>query len=219
MRIICISKDPIENEFIEYCKHQSYAFKAVTFLDVLSSDFKLKSTDVCLLEVDEINTEAVAVCNKVKDVCRVVIEETEPSEAGESISFILGCSDYIKKPYSCGSLYMRLTAKFINAINQSQKEIMFSGGYRLDKIKRIVYEGSQVHRISINEVRILEYFTIKKNEVILREDMYKYLYKCDNIDEKKLRIIDTHVKNLRKRFPLCNIITIRNMGYLLEEST
>ncbi|MCW6015845.1 winged helix-turn-helix domain-containing protein [Serratia marcescens] len=79
----------------------------------------------------------------------------------------------------------------------------------------VKYQEEEIH-LTRKEYDILVILIRNKGKIITREQLvyqvWSYEYQLEN------RILDNHLKNIRKKMPLLSIKTIKNRGYQLEDT-
>ncbi|MDH6603180.1 two-component system response regulator VanR [Bacilli bacterium PM5-9] len=135
-------------------------------------------------------------------------------EYDEIKGFDLGVDDYISKPFSFNILLKRVEALLKRELRSDSNMLV------IDNIKLLIAE----HEVLVDDVSVdltLKEFEILKillsniNKVITREhlldEVWGYSYYGDT------RVIDTHIKNIRKKTKIEKIKTVTGIGYKLEK--
>lgn len=81
---------------------------------------------------------------------------------------------------------------------------------------RIVYKNDTPIRMTRTEYNVLTYFLQNIGKVLTREDLLKKIWGATNEDVSE-RVIDTHIKILRKKLNIHCIQAIRGIGYKWDE--
>jgi Response regulators consisting of a CheY-like receiver domain and a winged-helix DNA-binding domain len=157
------------------------------------------------------------------ELCKIIKEQlsipvlilTAKNEDEDQISsFNSGADDYISKPVNFSILILRVKALLrrvledINVINYSDLVI--------DLNSHIVKIKNEEIPLTRKEFEILVYLIENRNKVLSREDIKEKIW--DKNKESDIRLVDTHVKNLRTKLGEYGDIikTIRGYGYKIE---
>ena len=139
---------------------------------------------------------------------------------GESLSRIEGlkkkADDYMVKPFEPEELYLRIR-KLLELFKQNldQNKIINFGNYLYNLSTLQLKKDSDTIYLTEGESKLLNHLSIKKNEIVLREELAENSY-----DENEFRKIDVQVTRLRQKVeknpkrPIY-IKTIRGKGYKL----
>ena len=83
----------------------------------------------------------------------------------------------------------------------------------LDTYKAIV--GNQEVELTYKEFEIMYLLMSNKNKVVLRKTLLDKVWGSDY--EGDSRVLDNHIKNLRKKLNISYIKTLKGVGYKFEE--
>ena len=127
-----------------------------------------------------------------------------------------GADDYITKPFEFLELLARIRA--LMRRSSKNKENLFS--YReikLDLDKEQVFIGDKEIRLTKKEFMILEFLLRHKSQLISRNQLLEHAW--DRNVDIFTNIVDTHIKNLRKKLGKYGnyIITIYGSGYRISD--
>jgi two-component system, OmpR family, response regulator VanR len=127
-------------------------------------------------------------------------------------AFSKEADDYVIKPFSMQILLKRVAA-LLRRSGVLKKEIyagkltLYPESYKAD------YAGADLH-LTPREFEILVLLTQYKGRVVSHETMISRIWGYDFIGNEG--IVHSHVKNLRKKLPIRLIITVKGIGYRLE---
>ncbi len=92
------------------------------------------------------------------------------------------------------------------------KEVMTIGGFLFD------FDAAQIHRADGSEVsltaiemKLLQVLYRHRGSVVSRNFIMDYVWGAEYIGED--RLIDAHIKNIRKKLSPDIIVTVKGMGY------
>ncbi len=175
------------------------------------SRFSLLLIDIMMPKIDGFTmVEMVRKESKVPIILLTALEGEEEQIKG----FDLQADDYVLKPFSMRVLLKRIE----NVIRKSSYEedrLRYNNITVNLKSMQVWVDGSEV-TLTSKEYEMLVYFIKHKGQVVTREDILDRIWKYDYYGDG--RVVDTHVKNLRKKLMTDSIITIRGRGYRLDET-
>ena len=146
-----------------------------------------------------------------------VIMLTAMGESAKRIEGLkIGADDYVAKPFEPEELYLRIN-NLLELFDQNldQNEIINFGDYYYNLSTLQLKKGDENIYLTEGEDKLLNYLAIKKNDIVLREELAEKEY-----NENEFRKIDVQVTRLRQKIeknpkrPIY-IKTIRGKGYKL----
>lgn len=177
--------------------------------------FYTKSFDLVLLDIMLPKKDGWSICREIKKYSSVpvIIMTARTDENDEVFGLELGADDYITKPFSNKVLLARIKTILKNRENRKE-DILKVGKIEINDISHTVsIEGERVE-LAPKEYEILMYMIKNSNIALRREKMLVEIWGYDF--EGSDRIIDVHIKNLRKKVGEEYIKTVRNIGYKFE---
>lgn len=132
----------------------------------------------------------------------------------------LGADDYLTKPFSTAELLMRIETIIRRTTTQSTS-IITTGLLEVDINKHKATIGNIDIHLTTKEYLILELLSLKKGQVLSKEQILNHLYNAVD-DEPELKIIDVFICKLRKKIEKYTngeqyIKTIWGSGYKLSD--
>lgn len=128
-----------------------------------------------------------------------------------------GCDDYLTKPFDMGELIARCKALLRRSFGQASP-VIESGNLRIDTAEKSVHYHHQPIELTAMEYQLLEYFALKPNHIISKEELLEHLY--DFNWERFSNVIEVYISNLRKKLDPNKkydpIKTVRGQGYLFK---
>lgn len=175
--------------------------------------------DVIILDLMLPDMQGEELCRKLRQEKNEtsIIMLTAKKQLGNIIDGLnYGADDYITKPFEFLELLARIRA--LMRRSSKNKENLFS--YReikLDLDKEQVFIGDKEIRLTKKEFMILEYLLRHKSQLISRNQLLEHAW--DRNVDIFTNIVDTHIKNLRKKLGKYGnyIITIYGSGYRIPD--
>ena len=156
-----------------------------------------------------------SICREIKQYSSVpvIIMTARTDENDEVFGLELGADDYITKPFSNKVLLARIKTILKNRENRKE-DILKIGKIEINDISHTVSINGEKVDLAPKEYEILMYMIKNSNIALRREKMLVEIWGYDF--EGSDRIIDVHIKNLRKKIGEEYIKTVRNIGYKFE---
>ena len=179
-------------------------------------DFDLILLDILLPKID-----GFSVCEFIRKKSQIpIIILTALNGEKEQIKGLdLQVDDYITKPFSMPVLVRKIAAVLRRANKTSDQEhktisydnlILDFDDYTAS-VNGISYELTQ------REFEVLRELLLNRGRILTRQNLLNKLWKYDFYGDE--RVIDTHIKNLRKKLNITFIQTIRGVGYKIDKES
>lgn len=155
-----------------------------------------------------------AIRNKEKYKETPVIMLTALSdEYTQLMSFDGLADDYITKPFSPKILVKRVQV-FLRRTGHNPARTMQTGDISIDVESYEAYEcGTKVH-LTLREFELLKVFMQNQKKALSRQYLLDEVWGFDFFGDE--RIVDVHIKNLRKKFHSNIVTTVKGVGYKSE---
>ncbi|MBT5934369.1 response regulator transcription factor [Sulfurimonas sp.] len=129
----------------------------------------------------------------------------------------VGADDYLCKPYSNIELLARIRA-ILRRESSQKTTIIKHKNLMINLVAREVSVNEQIVSLTEKEFEILELLMLHKNKVLSRFEISELLAKSfDAI--KSSNYVDVHVKNIRKKTGISDVIaTVRGIGYSVKDA-
>lgn len=163
-----------------------------------------------------------AVCSRLREISRVPILMLTAKSAEEDLlhGLQLGADDYLTKPFSLKELHARVEAVLRRSADDlrplAENRSWNGGDLRIDYQRQEVWKAGLPVPLTPSEWKLLAALTKYPRRVFSREDLITAAFGMDF--DGYDRVIDTHIKNLRKKLeddPRAPIYlkTVRGTGY------
>ncbi|MDU4935430.1 MAG: response regulator transcription factor [Peptostreptococcaceae bacterium] len=180
--------------------------------------FKKNNYDLIILDIMMPNLDGYSACKMIRKTSSVpIIFLTALNQENDEVKgFELECDDYITKPFSFNLLIKRVEAvlRRSNTTAESNDYLGF-GKLRLDLNTYTVNVDGNIVELTLKEFNILKNLIEKYPQVITRESLLDSIWGYDYYGDT--RIVDAHIKNIRKKIELPYIKTVKGIGYTLEK--
>lgn len=222
MQTILIVEDDfdIQELLVNYLEAEGYGTSTAADGVQALSVFKEQPVDLVLLDIMLPKIDGYGVCEMLRqdsDVPIIMLTALD-DEKNQIRGFDLQVDDYITKPFSMPLLIRKIGAVLRRA-GQSQES---------SNVKRLAYkelemepdsyhvtvEGKEVE-LTHKEFELLQTLLENQGLVLTRQMLLDRLWGLDYYGDE--RIVDTHVKNLRKKLDADYITTIRGVGYRIDK--
>ncbi|SUY02129.1 response regulator transcription factor [Blautia producta] len=187
----------------------------VEAIDIFSnSQFDLILLDIMLPKID-----GFTLCELIRKQSQVpIIMLTALNGEEEQIKGLdLQVDDYITKPFSMPVLIRKIAA-VLRRSNQGKDEENQTINYRnliLDLDSYIATVDGNSYELTQREFEVLRELLTHQGRVMTRQNLLDSVWKYDFFGDE--RVVDTHIKNLRKKLGIDFILTIRGVGYKIDK--
>lgn len=134
-------------------------------------------------------------------------------ECTQLISFDGQADDYITKPFSPKLLVKRVQALLRRT--GKHNEILEIGSISVNVDSYEAFENETRIDLTLKELEILKTLMQHQGKVLSRQQLLNLVWGYDYFGDE--RIVDVHIKNIRKKFKTNIIITVKGVGYKIEK--
>ena len=222
-RILVVEDDvQIQEIIVEFLSSQHYEVHCAN--DGLGGYEKFRETnfDLVILDIMMPNLDGYALCKMIRNKDKnigIIFLTALGSEDDEVKGFDLDVDDYIRKPFSFNVLIKRVEAVLRRRGEEEEEEErkneLTYGNVTLDVSAYKAYLNNEEVEMTLKEFNILK-LLIQSNPMIVSRDIliekiWGYEYYGDT------RVIDSHIKNIRKKIGGEYIKTVKGIGYGLKK--
>ncbi len=214
IKILFLEDEPnILEVTTEYMKMQGYEVTCVCngeeAIDKLEKeDFNLAILDIMVPKITGL--EVLEYINKSKKEMATIMLTALGDEQTQLKAFNLKTDDFVIKPFSPLLLLKRIEAVLRRSLKEEKVEYKENELYIDDKTYQAYYNNESLN-LTLSEFLLLQTLIKEPNRVFNREQLIIKIFNEDYISND--RIIDAHVKNLRKKLPHNYIKTVIGIGY------
>jgi two-component system response regulator VanR len=216
--ILVVEDDQEIQELIkQFLMTQQY--KVIVASDGLEGmkQFNKQSFDLILLDVMMPNLNGFEVAKMIRSQSNIpIIMLTALEEEQDQMKgFDLGIDDYITKPFSFHVLMRRVEAVLRRSNNQSTDNHFVFRELHVDGDAYKVYVNKVEVPLTTKEFEILQLLLQNEKKVLTRENIVEKIWGYEYAGDT--RMIDTHMKNIRKKLDIPYIKTVKGIGYKIDE--
>ena len=217
-KVLVVEDDKDIQELIsEFLKSQQYEVDTADDGLQGASLFQKNRYDLVILDVMLPNLDGYSVCKMLRSKSKIpIIMLTALGEEKDHIKgFDLGVDDYIVKPFSFAIFIKRVEAVLRRVYGEGSSRLQIFNEVTADYDSYTVAVNGQQIDLTTKEFEILYLLMENKRKVLSREMLLDKAWGYDYYGD--LRVVDVHIKNLRKKLNVSYIKTIKGIGYKFDE--
>ena len=211
-KILVVEDDTTINQVIcEFLKESNYAVTPVFDGGEALLQFEAESFDLVILDMMLPTMSGLDVLKEIRKTSQipVMILTALDDEYTQLVSFNHLISDYVTKPFSPLILVKRI--ENILRRNTVASEITV-GELTVSIDDCTVYWQEEKMPLPKKEYEILQALAKRKDHLVTRDQLMNTIWGYSELDS---RVLDNHIKNIRKKIPGIPLKTITGMGYQL----
>lgn len=221
MRKILIVEDDISIQALlhDFIKEAGYEVELASDGARALTLFSEQSFDLILLDIMLPKIDGYGVCEVIRqksDVPIIMLTALD-GEQNQIKGLDLQADDYITKPFSMPVLIRKISAVLRRSSkSEDAPQTINYKKLTLDLDGYKVYVSGENIDLTPREFEILRELLTHKGKILTRQNLLQMLWKYEFFGDE--RIIDTHIKNLRKKLNNADYIeTIRGVGYRIDK--
>ena len=183
--------------------------------------FAKNKYDLILLDIMLPKIDGFGVCELIRKQSQVpIIMLTALGGEEEQIRGLdLQVDDYITKPFSVPILIRKIAA-VLRRSSQTQDEGHKTIAYQnllLDLDNYTAMVDGIAYELTQREFEVLRELLTHQGRIMTRQNLLDKLWRYDFYGDE--RVVDTHIKNLRKKLGIEFIQTVRGVGYRIDKES
>jgi two-component system response regulator VanR len=219
-KILVVEDDnQIQELIVEFLSSQDYIVDTANDGVEGYEKFKAGEYDLVILDVMMPRLDGHSLCKMIKSIDKevsVIFLTALGDEESEIKGFDLKADDYISKPFSFNILIKRVEAVLRRKNKEKfEDEVLKFEGLRLELQTFKSYVEEEEIELTLKEFNILKLMISSYPTVVSREKLIEKIWGYDYFGDT--RVIDAHMKNIRKKIKKDYIKTIKGVGYVLEK--
>ncbi|WP_320927445.1 response regulator transcription factor [Hungatella sp.] len=217
-RILVIEDEPdIQEMLCAYLRDAGYSVSAASDGIQAMDCFHRESWDLILLDLMLPKIDGYGVCELIRresDVPVIMVTALD-TEENQIRGFDLQIDDYVTKPFSMPILLRKIAAVLRRTGSDAESRQLFYRDIVMDlDAYRVTVDGTLLD-LTTREFELLKELLQNQGRVLTRSVLLGQLWNYDFIGDE--RIVDSHIKNLRKKLNRDYIETVRGVGYRVEK--
>lgn len=221
VNVLFLEDEPTIREVLaEYMKLSGYQVTKIARGDKAIALLQENRYDIAVLDVMVPGADGFEVLRFIRDNCpqtATIMLTALDDEKTQIKAFNLYADDYVIKPVSPIILLKRMETILRRTLYvESKSRLAGDGkaGLYLEEEAYSAYYGDEKLPLTLSEYLLLQTLYNEPRRVFTREQLILHIFNEEYIGND--RIIDAHVKNLRKKLPINCIKTIIGVGYQFD---
>ena len=217
-RILVIEDEPdIQEMLCTYLRDAGYSVSTASDGIQAMDCFHRESWDLILLDLMLPKIDGYGVCELIRresDVPVIMVTALD-TEENQIRGFDLQIDDYVTKPFSMPILLRKIAAVLRRTGSDAESRQLIYRDIVMDlDAYRVTVDGGLLD-LTTREFELLKELLQNQGRVLTRSVLLGQLWNYDFIGDE--RIVDSHIKNLRKKLNRDYIETVRGVGYRVEK--
>ena len=220
--ILIVEDDTDIQELLrEFLKEAGYGVTAASDGIKAMELFAKNEYDLILLDIMLPKIDGFGVCELIRKQSQVpIIMLTALGGEEEQIRGLdLQVDDYITKPFSVPILIRKIAAVLRRSgpMQEEGHKIIAYQNLFLDLDNYTATVDGTAYELTQREFEVLRELLTHQGRIMTRQNLLDKLWRYDFYGDE--RVVDTHIKNLRKKLGIEFIQTVRGVGYKIDEES
>lgn len=218
--IFCANKKASVSSSIDYMAHAGYQVSFTQSEDALLKIMKKHTYCLVVIELDFNPKDAISLTNELKQLypsAFIIVFTDKADDYVQITAFDNGADDFIIAPLKPILLFKRiqaLTNRFVLPIVPTITPI--NAKFLIDKETYTILLKGKTYSLPRKEFEMLHLLSNHSHKAFSRHEISEKIWK-EKLDDKS-RIIDIHIRNIRKTLGEDIIQTIKGTGYVFNSS-
>lgn len=173
--------------------------------------------DLILLDILLPKMDGYAVCELIRkeSMIPIIMLTALDAEENQIRGLDLQADDYITKPFSMQVLLRKVAAVLRRTKEIQQKQTLVYEDLILDLQAYELFQNGRKIELTQREFELLKKLLCHQGQVLTRQVLLESLWEYDFYGDD--RVVDTHIKNIRKKISKDYIKTVRGVGYRIDK--
>ncbi|HHG6293982.1 TPA: response regulator transcription factor [Streptococcus suis] len=210
-KIMVVEDDIVISQVVcEFLKDHGFEVTHISDGKIALETFREESFDLIVLDIMIPSMTGLEVLQEIRKTSKIPILmlTAMDDEYTQLVSFNQLISDYVVKPFSPIILVKR-----IENILRGEGDIIEAADIQIHPSSVAVYMAEEV-QLTKKEYEILLYLAKRRGKIVNRDHLMLGIWGYTELDS---RVLDNHIKNLRKKLPSLPLRTVIGRGYQVEE--
>lgn len=211
-KILVVEDDPMINQVVcEFLKESQYEVTPVFDGGDALEAFRKGHFDLLILDMMLPTMSGLDILKEIRKTSQVpvMILTALDDEYTQLVSFNHMISDYVTKPFSPLILVKRIENILRNTQTAAELTI---GDLRISLDNCTVFWQNEQISLTKTEYEILALLAKRKENLVMRNQLMMTIWGYSDLDN---RVLDNHIRNIRKKIPGIPLNTVTGMGYRL----
>lgn len=178
----------------------------------MTGDFDLMVLDIGLPDID--GFDVLRMLRAQRNAIPVIVLTARTSVQDTVASLEGGADDYMPKPFRFEELLARVRLRLASE-RSSDPTVLSCGGLSLDLRTRQARVAGRTVDLSAREFALAATFLRHPGQVLSREQLLSHVWGYDY--DPGSNVVDVYVRYLRRKLGAERFVTLRGMGYRLED--
>ena len=173
--------------------------------------------DLIILDLMMPELDGLQACMEIRafSTVPIIMLTARGEDTDKLLGFEYGADDYITKPFNILEVKARVKALLRRSAATRRQagsdQRLTLGGLTLDSAARTTWKDGNPVELTAREFELLRELLSSPGRVFTREILLAKLWGYDFFGDE--RVVDSHIKNLRKKLGVDYIETVRGVGY------
>ncbi|HEM3179188.1 response regulator transcription factor [Streptococcus suis] len=211
-KIMVVEDDIVISQVVcEFLKDHGYEVTHISDGKIALETFREETFDLIVLDIMIPSMTGLEVLQEIRKTSKIPILmlTAMDDEYTQLVSFNQLISDYVVKPFSPIILVKR-----IENILRGEGDIIEAADIQIHPSSGAVYMAEEEVQLTKKEYEILLYLAKRRGKIVNRDHLMLGIWGYTELDS---RVLDNHIKNLRKKLPSLPLRTVIGRGYQVEE--
>ncbi|MGJ8517964.1 response regulator [Carnimonas bestiolae] len=217
MRILLVEDDPLLGDGVETAlKNNGYQVDWVQDGESALQALDGNAFSAVLLDLTLPGIDGMTVLAHIREneSMPVVILTARDAVNDRVAGLDAGADDYILKPFELDEMLARLRMVIRRSIGRAS-QVLAINKLTIDESRHEVRWDNELVKLGRREYALLLELANHAGEVLTRPHLENLLYGCD--EEVESNALEVHIHHLRKKLSPELIVTLRGIGYRLED--
>lgn len=213
-RILVMEDDQVINQVVcEFLKEHGHTPLPIFDGKLALATAQEEEFDLLILDIMVPSMTGIEVLKEIRKTSQVpvLMLTAMDDEYTQLLSFNHLISDYVVKPFSPLILMKRIENILRNKLDLDVIQI---GDIQIQPTSGAVHLGEEEVPLTKKEYEVLLFLSERRGKIVSRDALMMGIWGYTELDS---RVLDNHIKNLRKKLPTLPLKTVIGRGYQIEE--